>query len=154
MELLERVAIALLVIGIIGVIIVGVLYPFVKTKQGEQGEEGPQGNQGEALPTITSTLLQINTTNFPNSETRVSQYTKTITLNASGSLAGISPGATILLGVLPNNISRPTIFPITGTAYFDNSNPIPVTINLTGTVSIGPMVEASVYNLSIVYSVA
>jgi hypothetical protein len=153
MELMERVAIALLVIAIVGIIIVGALYPFVKTKEGEQGKPGNQGDPGAPLPTLTAPLSQINATNFPNSQTRVSQYTKTITLNATGNLASISPGSSVVMGILPNIISRPSSFPAAGVAYFDNSNPVPITIDLKGTVTIGPTVAGSVYNLSLVYSV-
>jgi hypothetical protein len=153
MELWEKVIVALLIIGIIGVIVIGSLYAFVKGKTGPVGQKGKSGDQGTSLPTITSSLAQVNTSNFPQSQTIVSQYTKTITINASGSLLNIPIGSTIQLGVIPSAISPPSVFPASGIAFFDNINPVSVVVSTQGNVSIGPTVAANIYSFSLVYSI-
>ena len=154
LTLLEKITIGLLVVALIGIIVVGALYHFIQTKEGIPGDRGQQGIPGSSLPPITAPLIQLNNLNFPNSKTIVSQYSKTITINASGSINDIGDGATIVLGALPNSITRPTFFPVSGIAYFDDTNIIPAVIDLNGNILVGPCITANVYTLYIVYSVA
>jgi hypothetical protein len=154
MDKIDKIVISLLALALIAAFIAGLLYIFVKSKTGPKGSNGVTGPTGIALPTIQSPLLQINTTSLPNTSTSVSQYTKTITVQATGHIAdSVLPGSNVLVGIIPSNkINLPTN-QIVAAGFLDNVLGMPVYIATNGEVSMHITQSGSLYSFNISYSV-
>lgn len=150
--LLDKVSISLLVIGFVLAIVAASMFSFVKSKKGDTGDNGPQGPAGTAQPTITGTINQLNSTNFTSVVSSLFQYTSTIVLQASGSVASITPGSNYVFGVLSSSITRPSAT-VYGNAFLDNIHSVPCSVDGSGVITVGPMVNANTFTLFVTFNV-
>lgn len=148
----DKVNIGLLTLALIMLAVVGGLYAFVKGKSGPEGPKGDTGSQGAPQPTIVGSVLQPNVTNF-TATNHVNQYSNTITINSFGGCMGLIIGTVYSFGILSNNITKPQA-PVFGIVFLDAIYPVPVTMDTSGVISIGPVPHvANNFTLTMVYSI-
>ncbi len=155
MDKIDQAVLSLLVLGLIAAIIAGILYAFIKTKTGPIGDTGKTGPRGAPLPTIQASLLQLNTTNLPDTVAKVSQYTKTITIQVSGSINNgtVTPGSDVVVGYIPTTIAFPQV-QVNANGFIDNILGITVFIRTNGEVAMNIAQAGTFYNFNITYSVS
>ncbi len=154
MEKIDQAVITLLVLGLIAAIVAGILYAYIKTKTGPKGATGATGPRGEPLPTIQGSLLQVNSINLPDTVAVVSQFTKTITIQATGNInnATVTPGSDVVVGYIPTNISLPFV-EVKGNGFIDDILGVTVFIRINGEVAMNIAQAGNFYNFNITYSV-
>lgn len=155
MQLSDKICISLLTIAIIGVLTVGILYPFITTTVGPIGEKGAVGPQGKSIETLYGSILQLNTVNFSTITSTVSQYSNTILCSGNGTLIDVPDGSTLMLGIIAPTIQSPKTT-ANGTCFY-GATLVPLSIDTGGIITIGPgdwnPLFGETFNFFIVYSV-
>ncbi len=152
MDPISIVVIFLLVLAIASCLAVGILYPFIQSKEGVQGPQGARGQQGVSLQPTVSSFAQQNVQNFNLFSSSVSQYANLVTLQAQGELKDLVVNATYMFAIIPSDIGFP-LSSINGICFLDTSSSCPMTIASNGVITISPIPNAVTFNFLINYNI-
>ncbi len=147
MEKLNKACLILLIFALLGVIVVGSLYPFIQSKTGPTGPSGVPGQPGKSLIPVPGSISQQNVTQFTEETRSILQYENIVTFCASGVVNSVINNSTYIYGIISPIPSKA----VSALCFFDDLNAINVRINTDGVMNMGPVVPASSYSFSFVY---